>query len=133
MTCSIPWQVRGSRKLWALLFISLFVISLTSNNRQTKGWLLHRRVWQQTQSVWQQTSNRSGNRQNKGWLCHRPFSQSRLRVLQQSNRPSGNRQNHCHTVDRAMSMGVHSMQHTIASLRQSQTMDTDTHLLCRNQ
>ena len=59
-------EVRGSRKLWALVFISLFVISLTSNNRQTKGWFLHRRVWQQTLSVWQQTSSRSGNRQIKG-------------------------------------------------------------------
>ena len=45
---------------------SLFVISLTSDNRQTKGWLLYRRVWQQTLSVWQQTSSRSGNRQKKG-------------------------------------------------------------------
>ena len=50
----------------ALIFISFFGISLTSNNRQTKGWLLHSRVWQQTQSVWQQTSSRSGNRQIKG-------------------------------------------------------------------
>ena len=73
-------------KLWALLFISLFVISLTSNNRQTKGWLLHRRVWQQTLSVWQQTlsvwqqtSSRSGNRQIKGGsVWQRPFSHSRL-------------------------------------------------------
>ena len=68
MTCSIPGRVRGSHKLWALIFISLFVICLTSrpNNRQTKGWLLHRRVWQQTPSVWQHTSSRSGNRQIKG-------------------------------------------------------------------
>ena len=107
VTCSIPWEVRGSRKLWALLYISLFVISLTSNNRQTKGWLFHRRVWQQTQSVWQQTSSRSGNRQNKEALSSAFFSEQtlRLRVWQQSNRPSGNRQNHCHTVDRAMSRG----------------------------
>ena len=60
MTCSIPWLVRGSRKLWALTFTSLFVISLTSNNRQTKGWLLHRRVWQQTLTY------ASGNRQAVG-------------------------------------------------------------------
>ena len=32
-----------------------------------------------------------------------------------------------------MRKGVYNMQHTIASLRQSQTMDVDTHLLCRNQ
>ena len=116
-------------------FIALFVISLTSNNRQTKGWLLHRRVWQQTPIVWQQTSSQSRNRQIKGGSVIGLFSEQtlRLRVWQQSNRPSGNRQNHCHTVDRAMSMGVHNMQHTIASLRQSQTMDVDTHLLCRNQ
>ena len=62
-----------------------------------------------------------------------PSSTLRLRVWQQSNRQSGNRQNHCHTVDRAMSMGVHNMQHTIASLRQLKTMDTDTYLLCRDQ
>ena len=46
-----------------LYFTPLFVISLTSDNRQTKGWLLHRQVWQQTLSVWQQTSSRLGNRQ----------------------------------------------------------------------
>ena len=38
------------------------MISLTSDNRQTKGWLLHRRVWQQTLSVLQQTRSWSGNR-----------------------------------------------------------------------
>ena len=48
---------------------------LTSDNRQTKGWLLHRRVWQQTLSVWQQTSSRSGNRQLKGGFVIGHFSQ----------------------------------------------------------
>ena len=78
----------------------------------------------------------SGNRQAVGLetdkkmvaLSSAFLSQQTLRlgVWQLSNRQSGNRQNHCHTGDRAMSMGVHNMQHTIANLRQSQTMDADT-------
>ena len=138
MTCSIPWRVQGSRKLWALIFTSLFVINMTSGNRQTKGWLLHRRVWQQTPIVWQQISSRSGNRQIKGGsvigLFLRADSTTKgLATVKQTVWQQTKPLSHCGSVDRAMSMGVHNMQHTIASLRQSQTMDVDTHLLCRNQ
>ena len=45
----------------------------------------------------------------------------------------GARHSHCHTLDTAMGMGVQDMQHTMASLRQSQTMGTNIHLLFRDQ
>ena len=45
----------------------------------------------------------------------------------------GVRHNHCHTVDTVMGMGVHDMQHTMASPRQSQTLGTDIHLPFRDQ
>ena len=41
--------------------------------------------------------------------------------------------NHCHSIDIAMGMGVNYMQHTIASLRQLQTMGSEIHLLFRDQ
>ena len=45
----------------------------------------------------------------------------------------GARHNYCHTVDTVMGMGVHDMQHTMASPRQSQTLGTDIHLPFRDQ
>ena len=79
---------------------------------------------------------------NEGWLRHLRFWQQQLRhrrfwqlinslkaymgVRQQrTDSMSGNYQNHCNTVYRAMGMGVHNMQHTIASLRKLQIMGMD--------
>ena len=45
----------------------------------------------------------------------------------------GARHNYCPTVDTVMGMGVHDMQHTRASPRQSHTMCTDIHLPFRDQ